>query len=261
MTLAVSKMGQGAELVLRHGWGMNSAVWGGFADSLAARYRLSLIDLPGHGESGYAGEQELAEWSQSCLAVAPQRAVWIGWSLGAEIALQGALLEPERIKALVSLCGTPRFVQADDWPAAMAAQTLEQFITASRLDHRKTLERFLALQVRGSEQARERESLRRLKQQLQLKPDPDPDALDAGLGLLKTVDLRDKLARLACPMGWLFGARDTLVPAGVADALQAWLPGAQTTVIAGAAHAPFLSHVHETVEAIVSMLERFDAAE
>ena len=258
MTLAVNRVGNGPDLVLLHGWGMNSAIWSGFTDCLAGRYRLWLIDLPGHGDSAYAGEQELAEWSQACLAVAPQQAIWIGWSLGVEIAIQAALQQPERVSAMIGLCGTPRFVQADDWPAAMAKQTLELFIMASRQDHRKTQERFLALQVRGSDQARE--NLRELKRQLQLKPGPTPEALDAALGLLKTIDLRDRLGQLACPTGWLFGERDTLVPAGVAVSLLEWLPNATTEVISGAAHAPFLSHLKQTVEVITEMLERFHAA-
>lgn len=258
MTLAVSAMGSGPELVLLHGWGMNSKVWSGFSESLAGHYRLCLIDLPGHGDSPYCGERTLAEWATACLAVAPSRAVWLGWSLGAEVALQAALQQPERVAALISLCGTPRFVQGHDWPHAMAPRTLEQFITASRQDHQKTLERFLALQVRGSEQSRE--SLRLLKQQLRLQPNPLPEALDAGLGLLKSVDLRGSLAELGCQTGWLLGERDTLVPAGTAMALREWLPGARMEVIAGAAHAPFLSHPRETAEAVLRMLEGFDAA-
>ncbi|MDJ0807588.1 MAG: pimeloyl-ACP methyl ester esterase BioH [Gammaproteobacteria bacterium] len=258
MSLAVEQRGQGRNLVLLHGWGMNSAVWSEFADRLAARYRLWLIDLPGHGQSGYAEELGLADWAQACLAVVPSRSVWLGWSLGAQIAIEAALQEPDRISALISLCGTPRFAQADDWPAAMAQQTLDQFISASREDHRKTLERFLALQVRGSEQARE--SLRVLKQQLRLKPDPQPAALDAGLELLKQVDLRERLTQLDCPLGWLFGGRDTLVPDGTAEALPEWMPGAQRQLIAGAAHAPFLSHPDETLAVLLNMLEGFDAA-
>jgi pimeloyl-[acyl-carrier protein] methyl ester esterase len=258
MSLVVERRGSGPDLVMLHGWGMNSAVWSEFADRLADRYRLWLVDLPGHGQSEYSGQQTLVDWARACLTAGPPEGVWLGWSLGAEVALQAALQAPERVKALVSLCGTPRFVQAEDWTAAMARQTLDQFISASRHDHRKTLERFLALQVRGSEQARE--NLRALKQRLRSKPDPDPSALDAGLALLKTVDLRHRLSRLDCPTGWLFGERDTLVPAAVAGSLrERRLPGGWTEIIPGAAHAPFLSHPDETQAALLAMLEGLHA--
>ena len=258
MSLAMQQMGSGPDLVLLHGWGMNSTVWGGFAERLAGSHRLWLIDLPGHGASDFADELDLAQWAVACLDAVPRRAVWVGWSLGAEIAIQAALQAPQRIRALVSVCGTPRFTQAADWPEAMAPQTLMQFISASREDHLKTLERFLALQVRSGEQARE--SLRELKRQLREHPVPNPRALAAGLKLLQTVDLREHLPRLVCPVGWLFGERDTLVPAGVAEALSQWLSGARCKIIAGAAHAPFLSHPENTAVALCSLLEGLDAA-
>lgn len=240
-----------------HGWGMNSAVWSGFADQLAMHYRLSLIDLPGHGDSPYSGEKGLASWSRACLSVAPERAVWLGWSLGGEVTMQAALEEPGRVAGVIGLAATPRFAQARDWPHAMVEDTLEQFIQASRKDHIKTLERFLALQVRGSDEARE--GLRLLKQRMRMKPAPQAEALDAGLDLLQTVDLRQLLRRLSCPTGWLYGERDTLVPAAVAQWLSNWLPEAHVEVIPGAAHAPFLSHPTETYRRVSSMLEWFDA--
>ena len=48
---SVERFGQGPDLVLLHGWGMNGAVWHGIAQELAAHYRLHLVDLPGFGNS------------------------------------------------------------------------------------------------------------------------------------------------------------------------------------------------------------------
>ena len=244
-------------LVMLHGWGMNAAVWGGFAERLAAHRQVIPLDLPGHGDRAYAGESSLTDWALACLRAAPPRAIWLGWSLGAEVAQQAALAQPQRVAAVIALTGTPRFVQAEDWPHAMHAEILQQFITASREDHRKTLERFLALQVRGSDRARE--VLRGLRQALAQRPDPRPAALHAGLQLLKQVDLRDQLPRLGCPTAWLFGERDTLVPASASADLARWLPEAERHVIPGAAHAPFLSHEKETLAVLSCLLERFDA--
>jgi pimeloyl-[acyl-carrier protein] methyl ester esterase len=237
---------------------MHSAIWIGFAERLAERYRVYLLDLPGHGNSPYCDERELDEWSQACLEVAPARALWLGWSLGAQVAIQAALARPQRVAGVIGVCGTPRFVQAHDWPHAMTLETLQQFITASRQDHRKTLERFLTLQVRGGDTGME--TLRVLRERLRIKPEPHPAALDAGLELLKSVDLRQRLPTLACPTAWLFGERDTLVPAEVAVTLGEWLSQPLTRVIPGSAHAPFLSHPTETLEVLGKLLESFDAA-
>ena len=49
--LHVERMGAGPDLVMIHGWAMHSGIWNGVRDLLAARYRLHLVDLPGHGQS------------------------------------------------------------------------------------------------------------------------------------------------------------------------------------------------------------------
>ena len=57
MSISVEQFGQGPDLVLLHGWGMNGAVWHGIAQPLAAHYRLHLVDLHGAfaGAPGYTG--------------------------------------------------------------------------------------------------------------------------------------------------------------------------------------------------------------
>lgn len=256
MRLSTETIGSGRDLVMLHGWGMNSSVWSDFAEVLAGQYRVTLVDLPGHGNSPFKGQQSLADWAEACLEVAPSSAAWLGWSLGSMIALQAAHVAPERITGVMVLAGMPRFVQTDDWPHAMAPRTLDLFIQALGEDHDKTLERFLALQMLGSDLAQE--TLRRLKMRLTERPDPHPDALETGLDLLKVADLRDVLRVLDCPIAWLYGDRDTLAPAAAANLLKNWLPDAATDVIAGAAHTPFLSHPAETHLVVSRFLEQFN---
>ena len=255
MTLAYEVRGEGRELVMLHGWGMNSSVWSDFAHELARICRVTLIDLPGHGHSPFHGQQALTGWAEACLAVAPPRAVWLGWSLGSMVALQAAQIAPERVAGLMLVAGMPKFVQDEDWPHAMAPGTLDLFIQALGEDHSKALERFLALQMLGSDLMQE--TLRDLKRRLRERPDPHPQALETGLDLLKSADLRPTLGELACPTAWLYGDRDTLAPAQASEQLQAWLPQVSTEIIHGAAHTPFLSHPNETHRAVSRFLEQF----
>ncbi|WP_133512743.1 pimeloyl-ACP methyl ester esterase BioH [Candidatus Thiosymbion oneisti] len=249
MTLSVHHQGAEPALVLIHGWGMNAAVWEGLPTSLTDGRRQWQIELPGHGASPFDPRHDSrAAWADACLESAPERAVWIGWSLGGLIALEAALQAPERIQALVLLTTTPRFVRAPDWPAAMDADVLAQFHDGLLADPPGTLERFLALQVMGSEAARN--TLRTLRRELAHRPAPLPAALALGLDLLRDTDLRGRIGALACPTLWLFGRRDTLVPAAAGEGIARLLPQARRRVIAGAAHAPFLSHPQETGEAI-----------
>jgi pimeloyl-[acyl-carrier protein] methyl ester esterase len=238
-------------VVLLHGWGMNAAVWEGLPASLVGA--TIPIELPGHGFCPLPETAtDLAGWADACLEAAPERAVWLGWSLGGLVALVAALRAPERVAGLVLMTATPRFIQAPDWPAAMAGATLSQFHDGLLADPAGTLDRFLALQVRGSAAARE--TLRTLRRELAARPAPDPRALALGLDLLRDGDLRGRLGDLACPSLWLFGSHDTLVPAAVAPAVAALLPEARVEIIRGAAHAPFLSHPEETTALIDGFL-------
>ncbi len=245
--------GQGRDLVLLHGWGMNAAVWRGLPADLALAHRLTAIELPGHGGSPFdPAWREIDAWAQACLAAAPPRAVWLGWSLGGLVALAAARLAPEPLSGLILMTATPRFIQAGDWLAAMAAETLDQFHASLLAEPAVTLERFLAFQVRGSEAAQA--TLRLLRKELGQRPPPDPGALDRGLELLGTTDLRPAIGDLPCPSLWVLGERDTLVPAAVAKDIVRLNPEARVRVIARAAHAPFLSHPTATTAALLDFL-------
>jgi len=251
MSLSVTTKGAGPDLVLLHGWGMNAGVWDGLPPRITADRRCSRIELPGHGQSPFMLRHDsLAAWAEACLAVAPARAVWLGWSLGGLVVLQAALQAP--LTALILMTATPRFVRAPDWPAAMDAELLVRFHDTLVGDPEETLNRFLTLQLMGGEGARG--VIKTLRQEVAGRPPPNPAALEMGLDLLRETDLRERLHDIACPTLWLFGQRDSLVPAAASDAVGRLLPTARRRVIAGAAHAPFLSHPLATGDAIDTFL-------
>lgn len=233
--------GTGPDLVLLHGWGMNAAVWEPLLPALQARWRVTRVELPGHGASPVT-DGELQAWAAACLAVAPPRAVWLGWSLGGLVSLAAADAAPQRFEVLCLMSATPSFVQRERWADAMPAATFTQFADNLVSDPDTTLRRFLALQVRGSEDARP--LLRQLSAALEQRPAASEQGLRDGLDLLLQGDLREALERLAVPVSWLLGERDTLVPA----ALAAKVPPGTAQVVKGAAHAPFLSHPYVFIE-------------
>ncbi len=253
MRLHTEALGAGPDLLLVHGWGMNAAVWKPFADRLAGRYRVTAADLPGHGLSEGPAEPTLRAWAEACLSAAPPGAVWVGWSLGAQVALRAALDAPQRVRRLVLFAGTPRFTRAPDWPHATPEKLGRQFAAALLEDPTGTLERFLALQVRGSTEATE--TLRILRAALRDRPPPRPDALEDGLRLLLTDDLRGELDALKPQSLWLFGERDTLVPAEAAEAIARLAPRAEVLILHGAAHAPFLSAPDRVARLVDTFLE------
>ncbi len=233
-------MNSAEDWLFLHGWGMNAGVWTPFVRGLGADIRPHALDLPGHGGAPLPAADGLQGWTDHVLARAPARATWVGWSLGGLLALDAALRAPERLHRLVLMAATPRFLEAPDWPCGIARGTLGTFHRALLDDPRGTLHRFLVLQLRGGEGMRH--SLRLLEAEINRHPPPRPEALAAGLELLRSGDLRARLTELGIPSLWLFGARDTLVPAATAACLRALLPTAEIRTVPGAAHAPFLSH-------------------
>ncbi len=239
MTLYTQTAGHGPELVLLHGWGLHGGVWDAFVPLLEDAFRVTRIDLPGHGYSAWSGETTLDALAGAVLSAAPARAHWAGWSLGGMIALRAALLQPARVSTLVSIASSPCFVRKPDWQSAMLPQLLDSFASDLEQDYVRTLNRFLALQVRGSAHATD--VLKRLRQTLLARGQPRPEGLRAGLEVLRSSDLRAGLPHLHCPALLLMGERDTLVPPAAGRAAAALLPGARLAVIAAAGHAPFVA--------------------
>lgn len=237
-------------LVLLHGWGMHSAVWDRVMPELVKHYRVTQIELPGFGRSPMpGGEYNLDYLVEHVLAVAPEKAVWLGWSLGGSVALKVASQFPERVMALVGCAATPCFVQAESWPHAMAQKIFDGFYTFLLEDWEGTLIRFLSLQCKGSETMKE--DIRFLKEILYHHGLPATKALRCGLEVLAGADLRQELKNLPCSSAWMFGEKDNLVPLAVAADIKDLNSNVEWAEIKGASHVPFISHPELFIQALM----------
>jgi pimeloyl-[acyl-carrier protein] methyl ester esterase len=251
--LFTQSSGSGPDLVLIHGWGLHGGVWESVVPLLEPHFRVLRVDLPGHGGSDWSNEKTLDEMAGSVLAVAPAAAAWLGWSLGGLVATRAALLAPARVRALLLLASTPCFMRRSDWQCAMQPELLDTFAADLQQDYLRTLNRFLALQVRGSDNGGT--VLRMLRNQLLAKGVPSQDALQAGLDILRNTDLRGEVGKLACPVLLVTGERDTLVPVAAAGAVADLMPNAAVELIAGAGHAPFIAMPRAVAGLVSSFLQ------
>jgi len=273
MSLHVEVSGQGRPLVMLHGWGMHGGIWGDAAARLAQSYAVHKVDLPGHGYSKNVGWVERSDthrlntkidgyrYAQPILqAVVDELSARFakpltvcGWSLGGQVALHWALREPAKINRLIVVASTPCFAAREDWPCGMPRQVLEKFAAELEQDHAATLRRFLALQLRGSEN--ERELLAQMRAQLFNRGEPDKEALHAGLAILRDIDQRGELAAIRQPTLVIAGQRDKLTPPEASNYLAHAISDARLVEIGGAAHAPFLSHPERFAAVVKDFLD------
>jgi pimeloyl-[acyl-carrier protein] methyl ester esterase len=252
-TLHRETRGAGPDVALLHGWGLHGGIFHHVADDLAATHRVHLLDLPGFGRSGWdKGCGDLEGIARRVAEHLPHECDLLGWSLGGTVAIRVATLFPERVRRLVLVATTPRFVAHRTWPHGMEPATLAGFARHLAKDWRKTVQDFLSLQVRGDE--RQIDTLRELKRVVFQHGEPNGAALAAGLEILRTADQRDELARLRAPTLVIAGEYDRLTPPDAARALAAAIPGARCVVYPRAAHAPFLSHREEFAREVGAFL-------
>lgn len=252
MTLHVEILGRGPDLALLHGWGMHGGVWHGAAERLAQDFRLHVVDLPGYGTSDPCHPYLLEDVAQVLAHALPTPVAVCGWSLGAQAALAWALRAPQQVGRLVLTAATPCFTRRPGWVHGMEPWVFDDFARTLEQDYEGTLRRFLSLQARSGERARE--VMARLRTDLFARGRPSTAVLRAGLRILLEGDLRSRVAGLNQPTLLVQGDRDTLVPLDAARWLAGHLPHARLEVVHGAAHAPFLSHEEAFIECVTGFL-------
>jgi pimeloyl-[acyl-carrier protein] methyl ester esterase len=248
MTLHVETIGDGPPLLLLHGWGFHSSVWDGFAQPLAQRHRVQMIDLPGHGHSTEAPFTDLDTIVDEIAPKIPDRTIACGWSMGGLVAQRLAIRHPLKVRALALMSTTPCFTKRRGWRHGTAQATLAQFARGLRDQPKATLKTFVtlnALDIPGA-----RSTVRDLMRRLDERPAPSRKALDAGLEMLRTIDLRNEARTIAVPTVVIHGALDRIVAPGAGTWLTRAIRGARGIELPDAAHLPFVTHGNATLEAL-----------
>jgi 3-oxoadipate enol-lactonase len=188
--LFFTEMGSGPDLVMVHPTPVHHAFWMPVAEQLADRYRIWLVDLRGHGQSGLGTGpvtlEKLARDVRTMLEVAGvRRAAFAGCSIGGYLLYEYWRKYPQQMLALAFVCSKP---QPDD--AAMRERRhqtmrdarkpggLAQFFdaTADTLLGPTCLQREPKKRaaVRGMMDAMQLEAMLAVQQGLMLRPDSVP---------------------------------------------------------------------------------------
>ena len=253
MTCHVEIVGQGKPLVMLHGWGMHSGVWQPLVKRLSKSYMVYLIDLPGMGNSRPIEPYHLYNLADEVAEVMPGVVDIVGWSLGALVAQSIAVQQPDRIRRLILVGSTPCFVNKPDWTLGVDPANFNSFANSVNEDYKNTIMQFLTLQCMKANDART--TIKELRKSFELKPTPTQATLTRALHILLESDLREHASQIRKPTLLVHGDRDTLAPVQAAHWMMQQLPMGFLRVMAGAAHAPFLSHSEQFIDALNQFLE------
>lgn len=238
---------KGRDVVLVPGWGSSATVFDPLLDALMAEFRVHRVVFD-HSDWRKSSTTALQHSLIQCLRrQAPQRALWIGWSLGGLLATQLAAQAPEHVRGLITVAFNPCFVQRDDWHCAMPQAQFSRFQMDFSTNPKVTLQRFQALQVLGAPDKRH------LLDLLHRSCSPLSTAFLSDLLTLLLDDVRPALAQLHQPVLHLLGKADALVPASPLVGLLPLLSiDASVHCYSGASHLPFISAASRVMKDVLS---------
>lgn len=236
-------------VVVLGGWGAPLSMLAPIMENWPGEWHPVALDRVEPG-----GDRTAETWLSRWLAQLPGQAVWIGWSLGGQLAMEAARRFPERVVAVATLCSSPSFMVRPDWPHGMSTADMVEFRRRLQRDAAGQWRRFMGLQILGDCEALR--ARRALRPHLEQGPPADAATLLATLGWLESLDQRKFWASSELPRLHLLGGVD-----GVCR-WQGWNPGdiprsARLEVVEGMAHWPHRGHrrqVRERLDAFIGGL-------
>lgn len=259
--LAAERCGRGPALMLLHGFTGDARSMAAVSHALQDEFDTVAPDLPGHGRSVRAADPAVHDYGQ-CLddlvatleATGHRRAHWLGYSMGARLALGCAVSHPGRVASLVLVAGRAGIEDPGERAArrreddALAAR-IESHGVAAFVDDWLAQPLFTTLRRLGPEF---------LARQRAARLENDARGLAAslrGLGPAAQPPLFDALPRVDVPVLLVAGALDRRFVAAAHD-LASRLPQAEVCVIPDAGHAVHLEQPGALLRASLEFLRR-----
>lgn len=237
--LSYDDTGDGEPLVLIHGLAASRAIWHHVAPSLPGR--VIALDVPGFGQSEAVGAGfDLEDVSRAIWDGLPtdEPVTLVGHSMGGAIAIAAAGRRPERVARLV-LCAPAglRPIPPGASAALGAAGELSFALRRRVVDIAATPlgRRMLLGASTAAGDAVGEEDVRRM-----VLASDGATRIGAALQAVTAVDLRDDLAALPIPVGFLWGAHDRVIPPAAVEAAREARPEAPLEFVPGTGHVPMI---------------------
>lgn len=247
--MKVQVAGSGETIVFCHGFTTTSEFWRNQIDYFSKDRRVVLINLPGHGLSPsplgrpYTIDAFVADLEQVFDALAIDKAILVGLSMGGTVAQKFALRNPTRLKALVLVGATPHGLGADVKAENVIAGIRQMgVVKASQL----VIERSFGSRASA-------ELIDFAKQEV--AQTPEHVAIEA-IQSLNIADSRGQLSEIKIPTSVICGIEDQITPPAESKLLASSISGAELNLIEGAAHFPMLECPDDFNRVLESFISR-----
>ena len=263
--LALVRVGHGPPVVLLHGFTGRGTSMAGVAAALADGHETLMPDLPGHGASlrgGKAGAYGFDRCVDDLVATighaGHRRAHWLGYSMGARLALGCAVRHPQCASSLVLLGARAGIADA----AERASRRTADERLAARLEHDGVapfVEEWLAQPLFATLLGRDATALARERAARLANDARELAAALRGLGPAAQPPLHAQLAQVGVPVLLVAGALDARFAAEAHD-LARRLPHAEVQLVPEAGHAAHVEQPAAFASLARAFLRRVDAA-
>jgi abhydrolase domain-containing protein 6 len=241
-------------VVMIHGYSSEKTVWMRFARHFTDRYRVVILDLPGHGETAFdpalkydsvsQGERVL----QAMDALGIASAHIIGNSMGGFISAQIALHHPERVRSAILIDAAGVVAPNTSDMERMRAQGRNPFEMSTRAEFDTFYAMTMAqppwlprmiLDYMADDYIARREPLARIFHDFH-----DVDMLDA------------RLSEFSVPVLLLWGERDRLLDISSAEVWKNGIPGAELITYPELGHMPMLEDTSRSSRDVLDFIAK-----
>lgn len=234
----VLALGQGAPVLLIHGFTASKEAWFFNYDAFAAQHYVLAMDLPGYGQSTKVAPPDpipfYAEWLVRLLDYQGHASAHVvGSSMGGAVAMQLALSHPKRVRKLVlvdalGLGSNPDGAMLERLIGAHTREEVVALMERVVFDPKMVLPQAVERSLHYRQTPGVSDLLRRVGSKL-------------SDGTRALVDFRPRLKEIAAPTLVVWGKEDRLIPAQHAEAARA-IPNVRIHLFDKCGHLPQLEH-------------------
>ena len=238
--------GKGDPIVFIHGFGASGRWWQAQTEFLRDGYETVVIDLPGHGASGWMPvtlNDMAVDLRQIINGLGFFQFNIVASSFGALIALELHRLMPEAVMRISFVGSIPKFARGPSYPAGLDIERIRTLSKQFDGDYASILDIFFRSLFTMRE--RDSERFKWIKDLRANEPLPRREALKCFLDILEKADLRDRISGVVCPVQFITGNEDHICPQPIMDWVGEHFPNARFDVMDGCGHLPFLTKPDE----------------